>query len=178
MKRTIVMPVIMVILGLSQTARASNDCVFPNSDKAAPEWVCDAPVEGVSVGAVGSGVKSGAGISFMKQMAVTDARAQLAQHMKVHVENMVKQYAETTGAATREAVDKVVSVTKQIADQTLQKTKIFRSIVAPDGTMYVLVGLDDAAVQKLTEAAVKASMKNDAALWQKFKAGKSSRRAG
>jgi LPP20 lipoprotein len=149
------------------------ECVFPGSDKAAPLWVCDAPVEGMTVGAVGSSPKSDAGIAFMKQMAATEARVQLAQNMKVQVQNMIKQYAETTGAGSKETVDRVnTSVTKQITDQTLQGTKIFRSIVGPDGTMYVLVGLDEAAAQKLTETAVKTSMNNDQAAWQQFKAQK------
>jgi hypothetical protein len=109
----------------------------------------------------------------MKQMAATEARVQLAQNMKVQVQNMIKQYAETTGAGSKETVDRVnTSVTKQITDQTLQGTKIFRSIVAPDGTMYVLVGLDEVAAQKLTENAVKTSMNNDQAAWQQFKAQK------
>ncbi len=149
------------------------ECVFPGSDKEAPLWVCDAPVEGMTVGAVGSSAKSDAGIAFMKQMAATEARVQLAQNMKVQVQNMIKQYAETTGAASAETVDRVnTSVTKQITDQTLQGTKIFRSIVGPDGTMYVLVGLDEAGAQKLTETAVKTSMNNDQAAWQQFKAQK------
>jgi hypothetical protein len=149
------------------------ECVFPGSDKEAPAWVCDAPVEGMSVGAVGSAQRSDAGIAFMKQMAATEARVQLAQNMKVQVMNMIKQYAETTGAGNKETVDRVnTSVTKQITDQTLQGTKIFRSIQAPDGTMYVLVGLDEAAAQKLTEVAVKTSMNNDQAAWQQFKAQK------
>ncbi len=149
------------------------ECVFPGSDRAAPLWVCDAPVEGMTVGAVGSAPKSDAGIAFMKQMAATEARVQLAQNMKVQVQNMIKQYAETTGAANAETVDRVnTSVTKQITDQTLQGTKIFRSIAGPDGTMYVLVGLDEAGAQKLTETAVKTSMNNDQAAWQQFKAQK------
>lgn len=149
------------------------ECVFPGTDKAAPLWVCDGPVEGMTVGAVGSAAKSDAGAAFMKQMAATDARVQLAQNMKVQVQNMIKQYAETTGAGSKETVDRVnTSVTKQITDQTLQGTKIFRSIVAPDGSMYVLVGLDEAAAQKLTETAVKTSMNNDQAAWQQFKAQK------
>lgn len=149
------------------------ECVFPGSSTAAPVWVCDAPVEGVSVSAVGSAAKSDAGIGFMKQMAATDARVQLAQNMKVQVQNMIKQYVETTGAANKETVDRVnTSVTKQITDQTLQGTKIFRSIQAPDGTLYVLVGLDETSAAKLTEAAVKTSMANDQAAWQQFKAQK------
>lgn len=150
-----------------------SECVFPGTDKAAPLWVCDAPVEGMSVGAVGAAAKSDAGVGFMKQMAATEARVQLAQNMKVHVQNMIKQYAETTGAGSKETVDRVnTSVTKQITDQTLQGTKIFRSIVAPDGTMYVLVGLDEVSAQILTETAVKTSLNNDQAAWQQFKAQK------
>lgn len=149
------------------------DCVFPNTQDAAPGWICDAPVDGVEVSAVGSAEKSAAGLDFMKNMAATAARVQLAQRMKVQVQNMVKQYVETTGAGKDETVDKVnTSVTKQITDQTLVGTKIYMSRVGPDGTMYVLVGLDAASVQKLTEAAVKTSMNNDRALWQKFQAGK------
>ncbi len=149
------------------------DCTFPNSKESAPVWVCDAPVEGMTVGAVGSAQKSDAGIAFMKQMAATEARVQLAQNMRVQVQNMIKQYVETTGAASKETVDRVnTSVTKQITDQTLQGTKIFRSIVGPDGTMYVLVGLDEASAQKLTVAAVKTSMGNDQAAWQQFRAQK------
>jgi len=173
-----IMQIMIFMLGLSMMAQASNaqadpDCVFPNSSKAAPDWVCDAPVEGVEVSAVGSKPKSGAGLAFMKQMAATDARVQLAQQMKVHVANQVKQYMDTTGEGNSKTADEIkTSVTKQVTSESLSGTQIFRSIVAPDGTMYVLVGVDTAAVHKLSEAAIKASMKTDAALWQKFKASK------
>lgn len=147
------------------------DCMFPNSREAAPGWVCDQPLEGAPVTAMGAAAKSDAGIAFMKQMAAADARVQLAQNMKVHVANMVKQYVETTGAANRETVDRVnTTVTKQITDQSLQGTKILRSTSGPDGTMYVLVGVDTEGVQKVTEAAIRTSMGNDPAAWQQFRA--------
>ncbi len=149
------------------------ECVFPNSKEPAPGWVCDQPVEGIPVAAVGSAAKTDAGHDFMKQMAATGARVQLAQNMKVQVQNMIKQYVETTGAASKETVDRVnTSVTKQITDQTLQGTKILKSLSGPDGTLYVLVGLDTAGAQQLTEAVIKTSMNNDQAAWQQFKAAK------
>lgn len=180
-KITDVLLVSVVALGLTACAAAPApvkqkvaDCVFPNSQAEAPGWVCDEPVEGVQVSAVGSAAQTAAGIDFMKQMAATAARVQLAQRMKVQVANMVKQYVETTGAGKDESVDRVnTSVTKQITNETLVGTRIFKSRQAPDGTMYVLVGLDEASAQKLTETAVKTSMNNDRALWQKFQAGKS-----
>lgn len=151
------------------------DCVFPDAPgTAAPGWVCDEPVEGVEVSAVGSAQKSGAGHDFMKQMASTSARVQLAQNMQVQVRNMVKQYIETTGAADSETVDKVMtSVTKQITNETLVGTKIYKTRSSPTGNLYVLVGMDEASVEKATKNAVKTSMKNERALWQQFKAQKS-----
>ncbi len=91
-------------------------CVFADgSGQAAPEWVCGAPVDGLDLSAVGYADKSAAGPNFMKQMAATAARVELAQTMKVEVQNMIKQYAETTGTGDSETVDRVnTSVTKQI----------------------------------------------------------------
>jgi hypothetical protein len=150
------------------------DCVFPDDPSVeAPGWICDEPVEGVEVSAVGVAEKTSAGHSFMKNMAATDARVQLAQAMKVHVQNMVKQYAETTGAADTETVDKVnSSVTKQITDETLVGTKIFKTRSSPNGTLYVLLGMDSSITAQATENALNSSMNNDKALWQQFKAEK------
>ena len=149
------------------------ECVFPNSDKAAPLWVCDGPAEGVAVAATGSHPKTAAGVDFQKTHAATSARVKLATAMKTRVTNMIKQYAETTGVGDKETVDAVyTSATKQITDETLVGSKIMRSAQAPDGTMYVLVGLDETSAAKATEAVVKSSMNNEKALWQKFQAGK------
>ena len=160
--------------GSDEIKQAAPDCVFPDSPTTdAPGWVCDQPVEGVEVSAVGVAEKTAAGHSFMKNMAATDARVQLAQSMKVHVQNMVKQYAETTGAADSETVDKVnTSVTKQITDETLVGTKIFKTRTSPNGTLYVLLGMDATMAAQATENALKTSMGNDKALWQQFKAQK------
>lgn len=165
---------LLTACGGEEVKQAAPDCVFPDAPNTpAPGWICDEPVEGVEVSAVGVAEKSAAGHSFMKNMASTDARVQLAQSMKVHVQNMVKQYAETTGAASTETVDKVnTSVTKQITDQTLVGTKVFKTRVSPNGALYVLLGMDTNATATATQEALKTSMNNDKALWQQFKAKK------
>ncbi len=150
------------------------DCVYPDDlSSPAPGWVCDQKNKDIAVSAVGTAKKSKAGYGFMKNMAVTDARVQLAQAIKVHVENMVKQYAETTGAADSETVDKVnTSVTRQITDQSLTGSKLYKTSLSPKGDLYVLVGMDNAAIETQTVNALKTSMGNDRALWQQFKAQK------
>jgi len=150
------------------------DCVFPDAPGTeAPGWICDEPVEGVEISAVGSAEKSAAGHDFMKQMAATSARVQLAQRMKVKVQNMIKQYVETTGAADQETVDKALtSVTKQITNETLVGTKIYKTRTSPTGSLYVLLGMDPNSVETAAQNAIKTSMNNERALWQQFKAQK------
>ena len=166
--------VMLTACGKDDSIMEITECVFPDApDEEAPYWVCDQPVEGLAVSAVGVAEKSAAGHSFMKNMAATDARVQLAQRMQVQVQNMVKQYAETTGAADSETVDKVnTSVTKQITDQSLLGTKIYKTVTSPDGALYVLLGMDENATAEVTQNALRTSMRNDAALWQQFKAQK------
>ncbi|MFV2055580.1 MAG: LPP20 family lipoprotein [Thiohalomonadales bacterium] len=148
------------------------DCVFPDAiSTPAPGWICDEPVANVKISAVGSADKSGAGHDFMKQMAATSARVLLAQRIRVHVQNSIKQFAETTGAATSETVDKVNSlVTKQITAETVAGTRILKSRTSPNGALYVLVGMDKDGLMQTTQNALSTSMNNDNALWQQFKA--------
>ncbi len=155
-------------------SKVAAECVFPDApNQAAPLWICDAPVEGVAVSAVGSHEKSAAGPSFMKDQAAAAARVNLAQQMKVHVTNMIKQYVETTGAAASETVDKVnTSVSKLITAETIVGSRVFRSTTSPNGSVYVLVGLDPSVTKEATEKVLKTSMNNDRALWQQFKAKK------
>jgi hypothetical protein len=164
----------VVIAACSSKGPMIADCTYPDSPgETAPAWICDEPLDGIEVSAVGFAKKSGAGVSHMKQMAVADARVQLAQSFRSHVINMIKKYVETTGAADDETVDQVSSsVSRLITDETLIGSRLFKSRTSSAGNLYVIVGLDSERVQKAAEESIKSSMKNDAALWQQFKAKK------
>ena len=151
------------------------ECVFADgSNQAAPLWVCGAPVEGVELSAVGYSEKSAAGPNYMKQMAATAARVELAQVLSLDLQNMVKQYVETTGAGDAETVDRVNSVvTKQITDQTLIGSKVIRQIPTPSGGLVVLVGLNPEQAGNMAQDILRTSMKNEAAVFQKLQAEKS-----
>ncbi|NLQ17624.1 hypothetical protein HGG82_08275 [Marinomonas sp. M1K-6] len=151
------------------------DCVFADgSNQAAPDWVCGAPIEGVALSAVGYSEKSAAGPNYMKQMAATSARVELAQVLSVDLQNMVKQYVETTGAGDAETVDRVNSVvTKQVTEQQLIGSKVVRQMPTPSGGLVVLVGLDPAQAEDVAESILRSSMRNEAALFQKLEAEKS-----
>ena len=164
----------MLLSACNEVKQTALECAFPDlPETPAPGWVCDEPVEGVVVSAVGAAEKSAAGIAFSKNMAETDARVQIALSMKTHVKNMVRQYANTTGTVSSETVDKVnSSVTSQVTDQTVTNARRYKSTVSPNGVVYVLMGINDATAMKVTEEALLTSMNNDKALWQQFKAQK------
>ena len=103
--------------------KKAKKCLFPKSKKRAPAWVCDAHIDGLTMAAVGSAAKSKAGTAFMEGMAAADARAQLAN--KLH------------GTPQTEAVN-----------ESLQGSKVLKSTYGPNGTLYVLVGIDEPPTQQ------------------------------
>ena len=141
----------------------------------APQWVCDegATMEG-GLFAVGSAEKNPIGRSFQKIEAISAARDALSRQISIKVKNMFKQFQATTGIGDAQTADKATqNVSKQISAQTLAGTKVFKTWMSPTGAMYVLVGMPDPqAVQTEVKKAVKTSLHNDKALWQKFLAQK------
>ncbi len=152
-----------------------SECAYPDApDASAPLWICDAPVEGVAVGAMGSHEKSAAGVAFARDQAVASARFRLAQNLRTYVTGMIKQAAETTGGVGQETVDRTnTSVTKQVTEETITGSKVVRSATSPKGTFYVYVGMDETVAKAAAQKAIKTSMANDQALWQQWRAGKS-----
>lgn len=155
-----------------QAQQKTPDCTFPDAPSTpAPDWICTESADAAEVAAVGSAPFSKAGYDFTEQMAATSARVKLAQRVKLQVQNMIKQYVETTGAADAETVDKVnTSVTKQITDSTLIGSKILNKRTSPNKTLYVLIGMDAKSVQTIAQESIRTSMNNENALWQQFKA--------
>lgn len=119
-------------------------CLFPKSRKRAPDWICTAQDDNLTVTAVGSFHKSGAGPEFMQQMAAADARVKLAKKLRAPVQ---KKIAESDNVAAGDN-----ALISKITDEQLQGTKVIKSVYGPRGTLYVLMGLDDAGTQKLQEA--------------------------
>ena len=114
-------------------------CLFPNSRKRAPDWVCDARADGMALTAVGSAAKSGAGISFMEEMAAADARVHLARNLRRSVQNRLQG-------------DRDSALITRIANDSLQGAGIVKSAYGPDGTLYVLVGIDEQNAKKLVDS--------------------------
>ncbi len=127
-------------------ATKAKKCLFPKSKKRAPDWVCSARADGLTVTAVGSAPKSRAGISFMEQMAATDARVHLARDMRRSVQDKIRHSAPDV----KDGGDGALMT--EITNESLSGTRVVKSAYGPDGTLYVLVGLDEAGAKKLVDS--------------------------
>ena len=150
-------------------------CIFPDgSGEPAPDWICDMPVPGIAMSAVGMHGPTRAGVSFQKAQATADARGILAEVIKIQVYKMVKGYLDTMGIADAESVDRIASsVLATVSSDNLYGSKVYKSRMGPDGSMYVLAGLDESNAREAVARAVASSMNNDTALWQQFQAQQS-----
>jgi len=162
---------VLVGCGGSQPApqqQAGCNIAGPNT----PMWVCMPEVEG-AIAAVGSAEKSPAGISFQRQEAMANARDELARELGVQVKNMFKNFTQTTGVGNAQTVDKVAAnVSKQVAKQTLNGSKLKNMWTSPNGTLFVMVAIAKNTVKQSVKQSAVSSLKNDKALWQQFQAKK------
>lgn len=120
------------------TVKKVKRCLFTHSTKRAPLWVCKPHAEGLAVAAVGSATKSRAGFAHMQQMALADARMHLAQ--------ILSESAHPTAKSESDS-----AVVTKIANESLEGTKIIKSTSGPHGSLYVLIGIDEASAQKLRD---------------------------
>jgi uncharacterized protein YqfA (UPF0365 family) len=152
----------------SNTPQISGECIIQNTK--APAWVCTGGNIKGYITAVGSAKPTPLGFSYQRSEAIAVARDEIAKQLQIKVNNMFKNYMATTGANTDSVEKATAYVSKQLAKQTLIGSKQLNMWIAPDKTMFVLVGVPLDA-QKAKQV-IKTSLQNREALWQKFQAEK------
>lgn len=140
----------------------------------APDWTCNPYAEG-SITEVGSAPYSKLGQGFTRREALANARSNLAQQIETLVKDKVETFARSTGVGGAEVADKVsTQVSKQAAKVSLKGSRQINSWQHPTSkTLYILVGMDENAMNEEIKNNVKSSYKNENALWQQFQAKQS-----
>ena len=117
-------------------AKTATECTYPDDPKeAAPLWVCDAPVDGVAVSAVGSAPKQAAGTDFQKEMAEADARTRLAREFRTRVSAQVAKavrlkFAPELHFQPDTALDYAMRI-----DQALKRPEVARDLGPTSGQL-------------------------------------------
>ena len=167
-----------VILGLAacgSSPEKEEECIWPDNGKgAAPGWVCSHSHKDYKITAVGSYEETPAGYDFQRKQAAASARDDMAQQFETFVRSKINAWTQTTGVGDAATVDRLnKAMTDQLAKVKLQGSKVITMRKNPKtGVLYVLVGVDDKLAAEYTEQALRTSMNNDKALWQKMQGEK------
>ena len=138
----------------------------------APDWTCNPEIKGY-YSAVGISEPNPMGINFQKTEATAQARDALARELSVKVQNMFKQYQSTTGVGKDQTAEKATTnVSRQLANATLNDSRVYRMWRNKEGKLFVLVIMPKEEVKEKLKQSIKTTFKNDKALWQEFKAKK------
>lgn len=139
----------------------------------APQWVCAPNIEG-GLAAVGSEKIGKKSINDATVLAKASARNDLARSIQLKINDMIKNFSESTGIGDSETVDRVATqVSKQVTSQFLngaihrdtwvydEKDELFVFVVLETSNDFVKNAITDESVS---------SFKKEGALWQKFQA--------
>lgn len=145
-------------------------CVFAQTKEEAPEWVCTGYVENLITG-IGSFPPSQASHNLRFQTAQQRARTDLARKFEIHLKGALKDYEDVTGANSNEVVDQYVQgLSSGLISNYLQGSRTYASITGPDGTLHVLVGIDEELAAKNMKRLVRSSYGNGEANYIQNKA--------
>ena len=137
----------------------------------APTWVLGAVEGGLS--STGTAKIGNAGLGFAKTEALANARDELARTLSVKVNNMFKNFTQTTGIGDAETVDKVsANISRQVASQMISGSRQIDGWVSPCNDLHVLLVIDAEQTKEVIQQQVQTSLKNEQALWQQFQAKK------
>ncbi len=168
--------VVAVFAGCSSNKPRKEDvaeCTFLGSKEKAPSWVCPhtrGDIAGYKDFGMGIFGKTAAGIQFQLDQATAAGRKDLAAQVQARVLASVKNAIQTTGVAgtPTETVDALASsVVNQLTEAKLAGSKVVRQTTDEKGQLWVLVGMDIESSKRAIQEAVRTSMNNQQAQWQR-----------
>ncbi len=143
------------------------DCLWPGSEKEAPNWVCpEHRNDPGSLLAAASYGPSKADFFFQENMAALRARQQLAEMIVLRYSGRVRNMVEATGSGSAEVVDSYgENLAASLSQHNFHGSRIMARSMAPDGSVWVLVGMDEQLAHKHAEQVASTAFGNRGVQW-------------
>jgi len=160
----------MIAGGCNRNVKKIEDEALKKELKEAPKWVLsgdeDEPFNAVGAARIGKG-----GFQFARTEAMAQGRGELARQVAVKVKSLVNSFVQQTGIGDEQTLDSFSKqVSKLVTDETLSGSREKDIWVSPSSEVYVLMVLDQAAVEASLKRQVKAGFRQNSAQWQAFQA--------
>lgn len=149
------------------------ECVYPNSPRHnAPGWVCDEPVENTYRQAYGYSRNLAGGHGMMRNVAETEARAELSRQFISEVSSELKRHATDNFSSGQEgleatATDNVELLMENFSSMELTGVRIIRTQSEPGGGLFVLVGISEKDYAENLQR-ISQSMPSEADIYRRF----------
>ncbi|MEA2049161.1 MAG: LPP20 family lipoprotein [Campylobacterota bacterium] len=163
----------VLVAALLMVGCASKPDVYVDPEfQGAPDWVQIPYVKG-KISEMGTAPKNAMNdFGFQRELAMNNARNNLAKRLQVKVKSMFKTFSSQTSANGGTMDMTAESVSKQITKQSLIGTSQHAAWTSRSGTLYVLMTIDTNSVADLIEQNAQSSYKNDQAAYQKLLAAR------
>lgn len=149
-----------------------NPCYFERTKEEAPDWICTGYMEGLITG-IGTFPPSQASYDLRFQTAQQRGRVDIGFKMETKLKAAIKEYYSVTGTNANERIDQhIKKVSTSQLSIVLQGTRAYSSVTGPDGTLFVLMGLDEKLAAQNLKGMIKSSFGDREAAFVEDKAEK------
>ena len=167
-----ILSIVLILFGLiiliSSCATQKNKIV----EKDIPDWYLNPPKVEDAIYGVGSAKMST--LQLSRTFAISRARDDIARQVKSIVKSVIIDYAQEAGAGKNDqTLNFAENISKQIADVSLENTRVIKVEVGKDGTVYALVEYQTKQFQELASNEFK---RNENAAFAEFKAREAEKR--
>lgn len=135
---------------------------------AAPLWVCDVPIEGYAISAVGFSEKRPTS-SMTTSAATAEARTKMAAEFATSISEGMREYQKFVQTEESEAfmIDQD-TIRESVTAATLFGSKVIRTLTSPNQGQYVVVAMDKETFTANAEKLMSGLMDEDARLKKMF----------
>ncbi len=162
----IMLSVVSVLASCASKGAAQGQTVDVGNTKDVPDFFLNPPKSESKI--YGVGTAKMARLDLSRKMAVSRARDDIAFQVRTQVESSVIDYAQESGAGENsQLLSFAETISRQIANTTLQGTQLEEVGTSKDGTVYVLLSFPRANVLK---TASQIFSRNEDAAFAEFKA--------
>ena len=167
-----------VLLAASLTACSGNKvkekpaCIFADgSDKAAPMWVCNDPIEDFALAGIGYADASIGGQDTSFRLAQGEALASLLGHVRTKLRAALDSYTQQHPIPALDIDALKRSVLNEVDRSAVDDAQVAASTSTPSDGMVVAMGLDTYDLESAGRQALQNSYIKQPELWQPWLAG-------
>jgi hypothetical protein len=162
----VVLAVLLAVLVLNCGSTPVSEAAAPELD--IPDWYLNPPKAENAIFGTGSAKMTNQKLAM--QAAEARARTSLAFTLKANIQAMITVYAREAGNVNESSsLAFIESISQQLTDGILSGAKLYKRGIGKDGTVYVVVMLDNSVAAQIAAEQANSVLESDASQYAEFR---------